>query len=276
MNAEARFDDIRPGLEKEIIWADPDTKTRTPLAVVSVHGFSASRGEIRPVPEEIAKALGANLYFARLTGHGRSGDAMAEGSAQDWMNDLAEAVAIGTRIGEKIILLTVSTGGTLAKIGLAEGDLQDNILGSVFISPNFQLADPYAGLLTMPWAETIVPLIIGAERSFEPENELHGTYWTPKYPTRALFPMAATVKKAGAVDATTIGSPALFIFSPDDSIVSADATRAVAAAWGGPTQSEEITNSDDPYDHVLAGDALSPSTNEQTIQSILAWIRKLN
>jgi hypothetical protein len=43
--------------------------------------------------------LGANLYFARLKGHGRSGDAMLEGSVQAWVDDFAEAVAIGRRLG---------------------------------------------------------------------------------------------------------------------------------------------------------------------------------
>ncbi|GIV60188.1 MAG: hypothetical protein KatS3mg043_1277 [Rhodothermaceae bacterium] len=32
--AEARFDDLRPGVEKTIVWADPATRSRTPLAVV--------------------------------------------------------------------------------------------------------------------------------------------------------------------------------------------------------------------------------------------------
>ena len=74
--------DIRPGLQKEIVWANPATKTKTPLAIVYIHGFSASKGEVRPLPDKVASALGANLFFTRLTGHGEDGAAMAEGQRQ--------------------------------------------------------------------------------------------------------------------------------------------------------------------------------------------------
>ena len=78
---------------KRIVWAGAAGQ-KTPLAVIYVHGFSASAEEIRPVPDEVAKALGANLFYTRLAGHGRSGDAMAEPLAGDWIEDMAEAMAI--------------------------------------------------------------------------------------------------------------------------------------------------------------------------------------
>ena len=52
--SDSRFDDILPGLEKQIVWAgDPGAKT--PLTVVYFHGFSASANEIRPVPDRVAR-----------------------------------------------------------------------------------------------------------------------------------------------------------------------------------------------------------------------------
>src|SRR5262245_7333243 len=79
-SAEAQVKGIRPGLQKEIVWADLATKRKTPLAIVYVHGFSSSKGEVRPLPDKVAAALGANLFFTRLTGHGQDGAAMATGS----------------------------------------------------------------------------------------------------------------------------------------------------------------------------------------------------
>ena len=93
--------DIRPGLQKEIVWADPATKAKTPLAIVYIHGFSASKGEVRPLPDKVAAALGANLFYTRLTGHGQDGAAMANGSVNAWINDYAEAIAIGRAIGDR-------------------------------------------------------------------------------------------------------------------------------------------------------------------------------
>ena len=71
--SESRYNDIRPGLEKTILWHDPQRKKATELSLVYLHGFSASRAEISPVPERVAQELGANLFFTRLAGHGRTG-----------------------------------------------------------------------------------------------------------------------------------------------------------------------------------------------------------
>jgi len=71
--SESVIPNLVTGVEKEIIWRDPVTKAKTPIAVIYIHGFSATKMEIRPVPEKLAEALGANLFFTRLTGHGRDG-----------------------------------------------------------------------------------------------------------------------------------------------------------------------------------------------------------
>ena len=73
---EQQFDDIVVGVQKQVIWAK-EPGIRTPLSIVYIHGFTATSKEIRPVPDRVAKALGANLYLARFTGHGRSADALA-------------------------------------------------------------------------------------------------------------------------------------------------------------------------------------------------------
>ena len=71
--SEAKVSDVHDNLQKEIIWAYPASKAKTPLAIIYIHGFSASKNETRPVPDMAAKALGANLYLTRLTGHGIDG-----------------------------------------------------------------------------------------------------------------------------------------------------------------------------------------------------------
>jgi hypothetical protein len=43
--SEARFTDIRPGTEKTIVWANPSEKDKTPVSIVYLHGFSATRQE---------------------------------------------------------------------------------------------------------------------------------------------------------------------------------------------------------------------------------------
>jgi hypothetical protein len=70
--SEAKFTDIKPGTAKGIVWANTN-RQKTPWAVVYVHGFSASRMETAPVADLVAKELGANLFYTRLSGHGLPG-----------------------------------------------------------------------------------------------------------------------------------------------------------------------------------------------------------
>ena len=109
-DAEARVPGVRPGDQREIVWADPDAPAPTAVALVYLHGFSADRHEIEPVVSELGEELGANVYFARLTGHGRDGPAMAEATAADWLDDTVEAIAIGHRLGDRVVLVGTSTG----------------------------------------------------------------------------------------------------------------------------------------------------------------------
>lgn len=147
---EAAYGDIRPGLEKSIVWADPAAKSKTAVSVVYIHGFSASSGELRPVPDRVARAFGANLYFARLSGHGRDGPAMMEASVNDWINDAAEAIAIGRRLGDRVIMMGTSTGATLTAWTLTQQALARDVAAIVLVSPNFGVRAAGSGILTVP------------------------------------------------------------------------------------------------------------------------------
>ena len=84
--AEASVPNLRAGAQKEVLWADA-SREKTPISIVYLHGYSASRVEISPVAERVARHLGANLFLTRLAGHGRDGPAMAEPRLSDWMAD---------------------------------------------------------------------------------------------------------------------------------------------------------------------------------------------
>ncbi|MCY0095260.1 alpha/beta hydrolase [Hoeflea ulvae] len=273
--SEARFEDLRPGNERQIVWAYPASKARTPLAIIYIHGFSASPGELRPLPDLVAARLGANLYYARLRGHGRSGDAMIEASINGWVNDLAEAIAIGRRLGERVVIMATSTGASLAVWGAAQPELMRDVAGLVQISPNYGVQASGSRLLTMPWAEKLVPAILGERRSFEPKNATHAKFWTTDYPSLAVVQMGLLVDLARQVDVRKLEIPTLFVYSPQDRIIQPELAGKRAADWGGPSQTIEVTDSDDPNNHVIAGDALSPSTTERLAQQAADWIAAL-
>jgi alpha-beta hydrolase superfamily lysophospholipase len=272
---EADTPNLRPGLGREIIWAYPASKAKTPLSIVYVHGFSATKGEIRPLPDLVAKALGANLFYARLSGHGQDGAAMGTATVHDWVNDYAEAMAIGRALGERVVVIGTSTGGGLITWALSQPSLSESMAGVVMISPNYGVQAAGSQILTAPFGKQLANLIIGKERGFEPENELHATWWTPKYPTDALLPMAAITALAAGQAVENIKTPAFFIYSKTDKVIRPELVEQVAERWGGPKQILAVEKNDDLYSHVIAGDALSPSTTQPLADAIIAWAKTL-
>ena len=274
--SERAFDDITEGVEKRIVWAG-DAGAKTQLSIVYIHGFSATSEEIRPVPDNLASALGANLFFTRLAGHGRGGLAMAEPVAGDWLEDTAEALAIGRRLGEEVIVIATSTGGTAAAIAATDPALMERVKGIAMVSPNFRVRSPAAVILEWPLARSWTAIVAGAERSFAPQNDAHGKYWTTLYPTTALIPMAALVKYARDADYSEVTTPVLFVFSDDDGVVSAETTRAISTKWGGPVTlaPRVMGEGGDPFNHVIAGDILSPGQTEGTVELMKTWIEGL-
>ncbi|MFC2966751.1 alpha/beta hydrolase [Acidimangrovimonas pyrenivorans] len=272
---EQQFPDITPGVQKRIVWAGA-RGAQTPVAIVYIHGFSATSQEIRPVPDDVARALGANLFYTRLAGHGLGGPALATATTGKWMNDLAEALAIGHRIGKRVIVMATSTGGTLAAIGASDPRLKGQIDGLVLLSPNFAMRDPKAVVLTMPLARYWAPLIAGRKRCFTPHNPLHKKYWTTCYPSVAVFPVGALVAYAGRQDYSRDMAPALFLYAPADEVVDERRTAEIAAGWGGPHEvvKRVMGPGDDPSSHVIAGDILSPGQTAGTEKLILDWAKR--
>lgn len=273
---EARFDDIRPGAEKRVLWYGLD-EVPTPLSVVYVHGFSATSHDLAPVPERVAQALGANLVLTRLTGHGRDGAALGGARAGDWMRDMSEALAVARAIGHEVVVIATSTGGTLAAIAALDLDQMREVKGMVLVSPNFGINHPAAPLLRLPAARYWLPLVAGRTHSTPPRSEAQARHWTLSYPTTALLPVAALAAHARRLDYSRTSVPVLFHYAPQDQIVRADRTDRVAAAWGGPVTrvAPRLGAGVDPAAHIVAGDTLSPANTDAMVETILDWVRGL-
>ncbi len=273
--AEEKAGTIRKGLAKQIVWADPTHPTRTAIAVVYVHGFSASPAELRPLPDRVAHALGANLYFTRLAGHGLADpDALGRATIGDWTADVEEALSIGRLLGDRVVVIATSTGASLVTWALARPGLSDKIAATVLLSPNYGVQASGSVLLTGPFAARIAHLVIGARRGFEPVNALNAHNWTTDYPVEALIPMAEAVRLAAFSPVEDIKVPALFVYSAKDKVVRPDLTAAIASRWGAPHESVDPGVTGDANNHVIAGDTYSPDTTEPVATAILDWLSR--
>ena len=276
-SVESAFDDITPGVEKRVVWAEGGYERRTPVSVVYLHGFTATSEEIRPVPDRVAAALGANLVYGRLAGHGRPGDALGAVTAVDWMQDTAEALAAGRAVGEKVVVMATSTGGTLAAMAALDPAMAEDVAALILVSPNFGPNEPGAFLLAWPGTRWWLPLVLGPRRGEVSGNAEIARYWTADYPSVAVLPMAALVDRAVRLDYGAAQVPALFWFSEDDKVVRPGATRRVAEAWGGPVTMRTVTMGpgDDANSHVVAGDLVSPGQTEAAVAGMLGWLASL-
>lgn len=268
--SEAKVPNLRPDCAKSIAWAGK-VGVRSKIALVYIHGFSATKHELQPLPDLIAKGLGANLHATRLTGHGQDGAAMGETTLTAWRADVAQALAIGHALGEQVLIMGCSTGCTLATDALANGA---KAAGLVHISPNFGLAHSLAQLmLDLPFARHWGHLIAGKTRRFEPISVEHAAYWTTSYPTRSVYTMADAVRAVMAADLSLVTTPALFAYNQTDQVVSAKRTQKIIGRWGGPAATHLLTQGpdDDAMGHVMAGDVFSPAQTAPLANAILRW-----
>lgn len=273
--SEAKFADITPGAEKTIVWHNPAKKDKTPISVVYLHGFSATRQEVAPLCDIVAKKLGANLFYTRLRGHGRPSDALKGVTVNDWLVDTAEAIEVGRRIGEKVVVISTSTGGTLtAWYGLTQKT--GNILAAVMISPNFYPARSEARIMTWPWGKQLAHLIIGEYRTWKPQSDRQAKYWSWKQPTEVTVTMMGLVDMVKSLDFRRFQLPLLMILSPNDKVISYPlAKKRFEEASSAKKKLFEVTDSVDTSQHVIAGDILSPNTTARVAEEIISFIRKL-
>ena len=273
--AEQRINDtygLVPGTEKRIRWQVPGEKTG--VAVVYLHGYSASRQETAPLPETLADALHANLFETRLSGHGHQRAPMAGVTAEHWIRDAAEAIAVGSRIGDRVIVFAVSTGAT-AVMALHGSPVLEPVTDIILMSPNFRPVDPASGWVTGPFGPQLTRLIAGSERSWEPRNEAQGRYWTTRYPTDAVIEVMRLVDEANRKLPAEFDQRILTLVSLHDRVVSAEITLDAFEMMNAPDKELVLIDAiEGTSNHVLAGDIVAPGNTASITATILRFLRR--
>ena len=208
---------LKPDNEARILWFNDSTKEKTEYAVVYLHGFSASQEEGDPVHYEFAKKFGCNLYLARLAEHGVDTTVpLANYTAEKSWRSAVEAYAIGKQLGRKIILMSTSTGGTLALKLCAEFP---DIAANIMMSPNIAINDPNAWLLNNHWGLQIAHIIVGEQRTVSDTTTLYAKYWNNRYSTNSLVQLEELLEstmKESTFKKVTQPTLLLYYFKDDD------------------------------------------------------------
>ncbi len=178
---------LRPNNEARIVWANDSLKQITDYAIVYLHGFTASQEEGNPVHRNIAKQFGCNLYLARLAEHGiDTTEQLVNLTAENYWKSAQQALAIGKKLGKKVILMGTSNGGTQA-LQLAAAYPND-VAALVLYSPNIAINDPNAWLLNNPWGLEIARLVKGSKYLVADDNRpIYKQYWNRPYRLEAII-----------------------------------------------------------------------------------------
>jgi len=177
---ESEIKNIKEDNQARIIWYNDSLKNRTEFVVVYLHGFSASQGEGIPIHSNFAKRYGCNLYLSRLYGHGvHEKDALIDMTPEKLVESAKQALAIGKQLGEKVILMSTSTGGTLSLYLAAS---HPEIYGLILYSPNIKINNSAASILSYPWGLQIGRLFKGGKYNIsESESKEDSLYWINSY-----------------------------------------------------------------------------------------------
>ncbi len=267
---EGQYEDIVPGAEKIILWAD-ETPARTEYSVVFFHGFSSSRPELDPLPMMVADSLDANLFYTRLRGHGRTPEAFATPTANDWLNDTAEAMEIGRATGRQVILMGSSTGCLLALWLSRHEEYSTDVYANILLSANIYPANKQTRLFLYPLGTKFAQLVMGEEREWEPYNEGMAKYWNHKYNWKAVTPMIVLVEHIKkTVDLTSIEVPTLFLYTEKDEVVDISEIEQAYAALG--SEEKRIRNLSEVTEHTMAGDIISPESTDLVYEEIMFFL----
>ena len=246
---------IKPDNEARIIWANDSLKQKTEYAVVYLHGFSASQEEGDPVHYEFAQKFGCNLFLSRLDAHGiDTTNPLANFTAEGLWNSAKEALAIGKQLGNKVIIMSTSTGGTLALKMAAE---YPDIAGLIMLSPNIAINDPSAWLLNNHWGLQIAHLVVGKHRTVDDTTAIYAQYWNNHYSTRSLVQLEELIETTMKESTfKKVKQPVLLLYyykddDHQDPVVKVSAMKRMFAQLGTPDNLKREIAVPDAGDHVI-------------------------
>lgn len=182
---ESSISNLKPDNEARIVWNNDELK-KTKISLVYIHGFSASQGEGAPIHTDIAKRYGFNLFLNRLAYHGIDKDAFKNLTLQDLLNSAAEALAIGEKLGDHIILMGTSTGASLS---ILLASLFKNIMGVIAYSPIVDFSSLRAKLVRSDFVKFAMKHILHYEyvHSFNNKTPEEEQYWYKDYHVKGLI-----------------------------------------------------------------------------------------
>ena len=267
--AESR-PDIKPENNARIEWANDTIRKKTAYALLYLPGYTATRMEGSPTYGNFAKRYGMNVYAARLATHGLDTvDEMINYTPERIWESAVRALAIAQQLGNKVLIMSTSTGGTLP-IKLA-AEFPENVAGIINLSPNIRVLNPEAVLLTKPWGLQIAKLVLGGDfRVLERKDTIYEKYWYLKYRVESAVGMenlVETTMNAETFSRVTCPSLTLYYYKDEDhkdDVVNVDRILWMHDLLASPAELKRAIALPEAQTHVIGSGIYSKSIPEVT------------
>lgn len=269
---EAASGDVIEGVEERIRWAGEPGDV-APVAIVYLHGFSATRKELHPTLDLVRDDLAANIVFVRLRGHGLEGGDLSQASASAWLADGERAYQLASRVGDRVVVVGNSTGAPIALDLLVRHAAEDQLAGGVLLSPNFAVQNALAELLVMPWGAPIITTFMPS-RCGPQETEAQRRYWTRCYTSWAVVAMQDLLTSARRLSPEAVRDPVRVFYNPDDHVLDTGYARSFLGRIPD-VDFVEVEAAPDEDGHVLAGDFKAPSGTQPLRRQLVRWIGEM-
>jgi len=257
---ENSIPDLKADNNAMISWAKAPG-IATDLVLVYLHGFGASRMEAEPVVSQLAKELKANVFYARLKGHGRRGvEGFEELTKEKYLESAEEALEVGRVLGKKVVLVSTSTGGTLS---LHLASKHDDISGLVMYSPFVGLRNPMMGQITTPKGREMFKSMIGGEVQNMDRPEPESNYWSTQYHINAYVALIGMLKETMTPETfKAVKCPVFMAYyykneEEQDKVVSVPAMMEMYDQLGTPSDQKQKQAFPETGNHVIASELRS-------------------
>lgn len=253
---EDQISDLLKSDRKNIVWAGLPKK-KTEYSLIYIHGYTGVPKEASPIPEQVAKEMGMNLYEARFKGSGQNDyrESFKGVSVQDHLRDAYEALSIGKILGKKVVIMGTSNGGPFATWLAAR--FPESIAALVLFSPNYHPRDIRTDLALGPWGRQIAYLVTGGYIGSDLVDNQWGSSKKEKKVTSSkieekvkqaierksevshydsLMALMGIVGIVKTLDPSTFSMPYLSFYSKEDQIVSPEALEKFFNLYGTQTK----------------------------------------
>lgn len=266
---------LKPDNQSRIIWANDSVKERTPYSLLYLHGFSASWYEGFPANMEFAKYFGCNAYFPRLASHGiETDDALIDMTPDRLWESAKDALMVARTLGKKVIIMSTSTGGTLA-LKLA-ADFPEYVDGLILYSPNIRINNNTAFLLSKPWGLQIGRKAIGGTHRMV-NDDFDSTvcqYWNCRYRVEAVVFLQQLVDETMTNQTfKNVNEPVFLGYyykdeTHQDDVVKVDAILKMFDNLGTPDELKVKMAFPEAGNHVIACEITSGATKDVVSETI--------